>query len=122
MMLPLCWLEPKRILVLGLGAGSIVKFLLSTFENVIIDAVELREAVYNIATQYFSLPEQDERLNVFIHSAQDWINKEHSRQYDLVIVDVFLTSETGEDQTIDIEDWPVFVRNLPKHSLTLGYN
>lgn len=102
MMLPLCWVNPKRILVLGLGAGSIVKFLLNTLENVIIDAVELRGAVYDIATEYFSLPEQSERLNIFIQSAQSWLDTKHKHQYDLIIVDIFLTSKTNEDPNINL--------------------
>jgi len=102
MTLPLCWLRAKRVLVLGLGAGSIVKHLYIYHPELIIDAVELRPAVTDIATEYFLLPEPDERLNIYHNKADYWLSQNKNNNYDLIIVDVFLTTISGTDITTDL--------------------
>ena len=47
---------PERVLILGVGGGSMIKFLLHHFHQVEIDAVELRQAVVDTAHDYFDLP------------------------------------------------------------------
>ncbi|RDH83785.1 MAG: hypothetical protein DIZ80_06505 [endosymbiont of Galathealinum brachiosum] len=102
MTLPLCWIKPKRVLVLGLGAGSIVKYLYNYHPNIIIDAVELRPKVTEVAIKYFSLPETDEHFTIFNDSADNWLKLSNENEYDLIIVDVFLTSNTDIDITVDV--------------------
>jgi spermidine synthase len=105
MMLPTYWIYPKNVLVLGLGAGSIVKYLYNYFQNTCIDAVELRQKVIDISSKYFLLPDQDERLNIYNKSVHEWINdpqRNKHKKYDLIIVDMFLTSKNGDDIEIDI--------------------
>ncbi len=102
MILPLCWLQTRRVLVLGMGAGSIVKYLHNYHPNLIIDAIELRSSVIDIANEFFMLPEPDERLNIINDSAANWLNKTSKKNYDLIIVDVFLTSDSGSDITVNI--------------------
>jgi len=104
MTLPLCWLKAQRVLVLGLGAGSIVKYLYNYFPDLIIDAVELRPKVTDVAIEYFLLPEPDKRFNVYHGAAEEWLLKKAHCQYDLIIVDVFMTSNSGKDITIDISN------------------
>jgi len=105
MMLPTYWIYPKNVLVLGLGAGSIVKYLYNYFQDTCIDAVELRKKVIDIASKYFLLPDQDERLNIYNKSINEWINdpqRDKHKKYDLIIIDMFLTSKDGDDIEIDI--------------------
>jgi len=105
MLLPLCWQRPSRVLVFGLGSGSIVKYLYNYFQDISIDAIELRKKVIDIASQYFCLPDQDDRLTINTDSVYDWLNKNDiSEKYDLIIVDVFLTSKSGKDITVDISE------------------
>jgi len=106
MMLPLCWLKPRRVLVLGLGSGSIVKYLYNFFQDVSIDAVELRSEVISIAREYFLLPDSSERLNIYHQSAQEWLAEHDSQEkYDLIIVDMFLTSISGKDSAEDTSSY-----------------
>lgn len=112
MMLPLCWLKPERVLVIGLGAGSIVKYLYNYHPEIIIDTIELRSKVIELATEYFMLPEADERLNIFNDSANNWFNGDDRNKYDLIIVDVFLTSELDKDITVDISESFKNIENL----------
>jgi spermidine synthase len=83
--------QPQRILLLGLGGGSLAKFLLHHIPDCHIDAVELREKVVKLAYGYFQLPE-DERLNVVIDDASVFVRmSDHTRfsNYDLILVDAF---------------------------------
>lgn len=104
MTLPLCWIKPKRALILGLGAGSIANFLYHNYPELIIDAVELRPLVSEVAMNFFFLPTPNKRLNIFHESASEWLKKTHSDHYDLIIVDTFLTSDSGKDITVDLSD------------------
>ena len=58
--------EPERVLIVGLGGGSLVKFILHHFPNCQIDVVEYRKDVVKVAHNYFQLPENDSRLNIHI--------------------------------------------------------
>jgi spermidine synthase len=58
--------EPERVLIVGLGGGSLVKFILHHFPNCQIDVVEYRQDVLKVAYDYFQLPENDSRVNVHI--------------------------------------------------------
>lgn len=93
MLTPLCWRKPERVLMLGLGGGSIAKYLLHFFDHVQLDAVELRPAVIAIAEEYFSLPKQGERLHLHSCPAEDFIrNVDAAGCYDLILIDLFLTA------------------------------
>ena len=47
---------PRRVLIVGLGGGSLVKFLLHHFPRCQIDVVEYRQDVIDVAHQFFGLP------------------------------------------------------------------
>ena len=97
MLLPFCQLErPKKVLILGLGAGCLAKFLLNALPEVKIRVVELRTAVWQTAKDYFSFPEHP-NLEVEIADAAFYIeksalNEAEQGQYDWLIVDVFQDS------------------------------
>lgn len=86
---------PQRTLLLGLGGGSLAKFFLHYLPQCHIDVVECREAVVDIAHDYFALP-KDERLHIHLGDAGRFIREadlEHFSQYDLIVTDAFL--DTG---------------------------
>ena len=79
--------EPNRILVLGLGAGTIPSYLFNRFPNTLIDVVELLPELKDVASDYFSMP-RDDRLKVIIEDGYDYImNTEHV--YDVIFMDIF---------------------------------
>jgi len=80
--------KPKVILNVGLGGGSIPKFLKYHFPDCRIDIVEIREEVVKIAHDYFYLPEGPS-LNIFIADIKDYFRYRRSTSYDLIILDVF---------------------------------
>jgi len=82
----------KRFLLIGLGGGSLAKFLLHHFEDCKVDAVEYREAVSEVAHSHFNLP-HDERLRIIIDDGGHFMRtadmSEYS-EYDVIFVDAFL--------------------------------
>ena len=91
MLTPLCWHIPSRVLLLGMGGGSQINYLLKFSEHIFIDCVELRTKVITIAHEYFMLPRQDERLAIITGSAETYLQT-NTQRYDLILIDLFLQS------------------------------
>ena len=68
--------------IMGLGAGSMAKNLLSSFSELKVYAVEYREEVVRVAREHLHLPETD-RLVVHIEDAADYL-KNTEVQSDLI--------------------------------------
>jgi len=83
--------QPQKILMIGLGGGSIAKFLLQQYPDCSIDIIEIRSDVVKIAHGYFNLPEGDERMQVFVDDASRFLRNQDGRhqQYDLILIDAF---------------------------------
>lgn len=77
---------PQRVLLIGLGAGSLTKFCYWKLPQAQITVVEIDAAVWAAARQYFKLPQDDKRLNVEIADGVDFI-KNCREQYDYILVD-----------------------------------
>ena len=89
MMLPLLlradpW--PERVLLIGLGAGSIVKFLYRNRPRALLTVVELRQDVVDTAGQLFKLPDDPQRLSIELGDGAAYVAGPGSR-YDLVLID-----------------------------------
>lgn len=98
MLAPLLFREKlSRVLILGLGAGSLYQYFDYHFGTALqIDAVELRSEVVEVAKQYFYLSEkQADRIHV--QSAYDFMEA-LTQQYDVVLVDIY--NDRGVDDTI----------------------
>lgn len=82
--------QPEKVLLIGLGGGSIAKFLLHHFPDCSIDVVEIRADVVKLACQYFFLPE-NERMQIFIDDVSRFLRNQDGRhqQYDLILTDAF---------------------------------
>lgn len=89
MMVSLLFIDkPESVLMIGLGGGSLAKFLLSHYPECTIDAIEYREKVAKIAHGYFKLPETP-RLNIHIADAENKIKEIEKNKYDLILLDAF---------------------------------
>lgn len=103
MLTSLCWNEPEKVLALGVGGGSIPKYLLHFFPRLEIEAVELRPEVSRVAREYFNLYE-NKRLQIHHCSAEDFLKESTLESYyDLIIVDLFLTTRE-KDISVDISE------------------
>lgn len=79
---------PRRVLIIGLGGGSLAKFFLRHFPRCEVEAVERRAAVVKLAHGYFQLPESP-RLHVYAQDACDFLAQEVRERYDLILLDAY---------------------------------
>ncbi len=83
---------PRRVLVVGLGGGSLVKFLLHHFPNCHIDVVEYRRDVVDVAQSFFGVPVDEPRLNIMLGDGYLHVSHcfhETDLSYDLLLVDAY---------------------------------
>lgn len=80
--------KPASVLVLGLGGGSLAKYLWHHFPHCRVQVVERRAAVLDLAYSYFQLP-HDARLQVYIGDAGSYLQEAGRRFYDLILVDIY---------------------------------
>lgn len=96
---------PRKVLLLGLGGGSLACFLYHHFPDCQILAVEQRATVVETAREFFAVP-TDERLRIHTDSALDYLARTDGETFDLILVDLF--SATGMDG--ELEEAAFFVR------------
>lgn len=77
---------PKRVLQIGLGAGSITKFWHRYFPETYQTIVEINPGVVAMAYQSFRLPRDDERIEIHTAEGVAWMN-ESTQKFDCIMVD-----------------------------------
>lgn len=84
--------RPLKVLIIGLGGGSLVKFLLHYLpENAVVDVVEVSPRVVALAKRFFMVPE-DPRLTIWEADGAAFLNRAKGprfRQYQMILVDAF---------------------------------
>jgi spermidine synthase len=78
-------------LLIGLGGGSLAKYLLHHFSDARIKAVEYRQSVVKVARSHFGLP-LDPRLKIIISDGGDFVRQRTEtcmEKYCLLMVDAF---------------------------------
>lgn len=88
--------EPRSAMIVGLGGGSIVKFLHHRLPALEMDVVEINPQVVAIARQCFHLPPDDARMQVHIGDGAEFVGGP-GEAVDVVIVD-------GYDAEAQVED------------------
>jgi spermidine synthase len=79
---------PRRVLLIGLGAASLTKFLYRNRPLAKLTVVEIEPRVVAAARQFFKLPEDPKRLNIVIADGARYV-AEKDKNYDLILVDGF---------------------------------
>ncbi|MBF0273056.1 MAG: fused MFS/spermidine synthase [Magnetococcales bacterium] len=84
--------RPFRVLMIGLGGGSMVKFLLHHFPGCHMDVVENDPLLPPLARQFFHVP-TDPRLTLFVEDGALFVERmsrtRPERRYDLILLDAF---------------------------------
>ena len=82
--------DPERILIIGLGGGTLPNALRDILPSAVIDTVEIDEAVVRVAKQFFGFV-ADEQNRVYVQDARVFGKRAALRgeQYDLIILDAF---------------------------------
>ena len=79
---------PRSALLVGLGAGSLAKFIYRNFPDCRSTVIEINPQVEFIARQYFRLPDDPPRLAVVIGDGADYMLA-GERCFDYILVDGF---------------------------------
>jgi spermidine synthase len=82
--------EPQRVLVLGVGGGSIPIYLHRYMPEATIDAVDIDPGVIDVAKKYFGLRETS-RLHLIESDGRVFL-KRNAEPYDIIMLDAFLGS------------------------------
>ena len=82
--------EPARILVTGLGGGTLPKALAELLPNARIDVVEIDPAVVSVAEQFFDFRAEG-NTRVFVRDARVFARRaiRDGRRYELILLDTF---------------------------------
>ena len=82
--------DPKRILMLGLGGGSIATVLGEMYPEAELDLVEIDEAVVRVAEDYFNF-EATDKMNVVVADGRVFVKRAilQKKSYDFIILDAF---------------------------------
>lgn len=79
----------QHILIIGIGAGSLIHYCHHHYPESIIDAVDNSPRIIALARQYFMLPEND-RVRIHCEDGLSFLEgRAADRDYDLILVDAF---------------------------------
>jgi len=100
--------EPSKVLMVGLGGGSLAKFVYHRLPRASTVAVEINPRVVAVARQFFFMPPDDGRLQVVVGDAADYVGREDLRA-DVIMVD-------GYDSEAQVEalSTPSFYRDCSR--------
>jgi spermidine synthase len=77
---------PRKVLLIGLGAASLIKFLYRNLPLAHLTVVEIEPAVVAAARQFFKLPEDPRRVNIVIGDGVEYVLNS-DKKFDLILVD-----------------------------------
>lgn len=77
---------PAFVLMVGLGGGSLAKFVYRHLPSTAIEVVEVNPRVVAIARHYFHVPQDDERFAVVVGDGAQYVARE-GRCADVIVVD-----------------------------------
>jgi spermidine synthase len=109
--------DPKQILIVGLGGGTLPKFLHKHYPQAVIHAVDIDPDVVTVARQFFEFNE-DANLRAFVSDGRKFI-EERPGSYDMIFLDAFGTDSTPYHLTT--REFLLSVRNaLTPRGVVLG--
>ncbi len=79
---------PRQVLLIGLGTGSLTKFLYKYRPDSQLTVVEIEPAVHAAAQMHFKLPAPSKQLHVVIDDGAEFIANT-DRTFDLIMIDGF---------------------------------
>jgi spermidine synthase len=82
--------NPQRILIIGLGGGTLPLAFNDLFPTAEIDVLEIDQAVVNVAEEYFYFEENDQ-MKVTVEDGRVFIKRAGMRnqKYDYIVLDAF---------------------------------
>lgn len=112
--------NPKRVLIIGLGAGALIHFFAHHFPQTYIDAVDYSEHIIKIARGYFNLPEND-FIAVHCNDGLRFLRENNElKKYDLVFVDAF--NDSGMAKNIYSNEFARMAKNSLEPNGVMVFN
>lgn len=91
--------HPTRVLMIGLGGGSLAKFIYHRLPAVITEVVEVNPRVVAIARQCFHVPQDDDRLSIIVGNGAEHV-AQRTRCANVIMVDGY----DGDSQVEELSD------------------
>lgn len=79
---------PARALMIGLGGGSLAKFMYRRLPQTRLCVVEVDPAVVEVARRYFALPADDDRLAVVVDEGTRYVERA-TEPVDVLLIDAY---------------------------------
>jgi spermidine synthase len=86
--------EPRDVLMIGLGGGSMARFVHERMPGSRVTVVEINPGVVTVARKYFHFPEEDPRLRVVIGEGAEEV-VERPASCDVLVVDGFVNGRVA---------------------------
>jgi spermidine synthase len=104
--------DPREVLMIGLGGGSLAKFIYRRLPRARTVAVEINPRVASVARQLFQVPPDDARLQVVVGDGVAYLGDDKLR------ADVILVDGYDADSQVEALSTPAFYRDCAR---VLGY-
>jgi spermidine synthase len=83
---------PSRVLMIGLGGGSMARFLHQAHPKAKIIALDVSPEVVSAARRHFDFPEDGPRLSVVLEDGAAWVPR-HPASADVILLDAFVDGD-----------------------------
>lgn len=90
--------KPRDICLIGLGGGSLAKFIYRYLPDSRLTALEIQPEVVSVARKSFGLPQDDERLQVVVGDGAIYVAAQPQSQ-DVLLVDGYDAEQIAADLT-----------------------
>ncbi len=102
----------KRVLILGLGGGAVVRCLQFLLPHTHITAIELDPTHIKIATEYFGV-RSNKSTRIINADAIQWLKEHRGEKFDFILDDLFVEKDGYPDKAINNQSWTqLLLRNL----------
>jgi spermidine synthase len=88
--------RPRDVLLVGLGGGSMARFIHQRMPQARVTVVEIDPGVVTVARRYFHFPEEDSRLEIVIGDGAEAV-PQRPASCDVLVVDGFVNGSPAKD-------------------------
>jgi len=99
---------PANVLMVGLGGGSLAKFIYHQLPQTRTVAIEVNAQVVDIARQYFCVPPDDDRLEIIVTDGAAYL-QDHKLAADVIVVDGY-----DAESQVEALSTPAFYRDCER--------
>ncbi|GLS27822.1 class I SAM-dependent methyltransferase [Marinibactrum halimedae] len=113
--------QVRRVLVLGVGGGAVMRMLMHCFPEAEIHGVEKDPVHLDVAQNWFGV--QGEKITLHEHCAKQWVEQFSGEPFDVIIDDVFGGLKSDPERAIMVdEDWVALLNNMKRKNGVLAFN